>query len=121
MDFDVIIIGARVAGSALATLLGQYGHRILILDKATFPSDTLSTHFFRAPSLKVFEQVGVFDQILLTSPKLINSFYDFDGQVSNQPVKDSGDYNYYLCVRRITLDDILIKRLQREATVEFHQ
>lgn len=121
MDFDVIIIGARVAGSALATLLGQYGHRILILDKATFPSDTLSTHFFRAPSLKVFEQVGVFDQILLTSPKLINSFYDFDGQVSSQPVKDSGDYNYYLCVRRITLDDILIKRLQREATVEFHQ
>lgn len=121
MDFDVIIIGARVAGSALATLLGQYGHRILILDRATFPSDTLSTHFFRAPAFKVFERMGVFDQILLTTPKLINSFSDFDGQVSSQPVEDSGDYNYYLCVRRITLDDILLKRVQREATVEFHQ
>jgi 2-polyprenyl-6-methoxyphenol hydroxylase-like FAD-dependent oxidoreductase len=121
MDFDVIIIGARVAGSALATLLGQYGHHILILDKATFPSDTLSTHFFRAPAFKVFERMGVFDQILLTTPKLINSFSDFDGQVSNQSVEDSGDYNYYLCVRRITLDDILLKRVQREATIELHQ
>ena len=121
MDFDIIIIGSRVAGSALATLLGQYGHHILILDKATFPSDTLSTHFFRAPAFKVFERMGVFNQILLTTPKLINSFSDFDGQVSNQPVEDSGNYNYYLCVRRITLDDILLKRVQREATVELHQ
>ena len=121
MDFDVIIIGSRVAGSTLATLLGQYGHRILILDKATFPSDTLSTHFFRAPAFKVFERMGVFNQILLTTPKLINSFSDFDGQVSNQPVEDSGDYNYYLCVRRITLDDILLKRVQSESTVVLHQ
>lgn len=121
MDFDVIIIGARVAGSVLATLLGQHGHRILILDKATFPSDTLSTHFFRAPAFKIFERMGVFDQILLTTPKLINSFSDFDGQISNQPIEDSDNYNYCLCVRRITLDDILIKRLQREATVELHQ
>ena len=45
MDYDVIIVGARVAGSALAVLLGQHGNRVLLLDKAHFPSDTLSTHF----------------------------------------------------------------------------
>lgn len=121
MNFDVIIIGARVAGSVLATLLGQHGHHILILDKAAFPSDTLSTHFFRAPAFKVFERMGVFDQILQTAPKLVNRFNDTDGHVYTQTVDDSGNYNYYLCVRRITLDDFLTKRVQREPTVEFRQ
>ncbi len=68
MDFDAIIIGARVAGSVLATLLGQQGHRILILDKASFPSDTLSTHFFRAPTFQVLERMNVFDQVLQIAP-----------------------------------------------------
>ena len=121
MGFDVIIISARVAGSALATLLGQHCHRVLILEKASFPSDTLSTHFFRAPTFKVFERMDVFDQVLQTAPKLVNSFSDFDGRVSSAPVDDSGDYNHYLCVRRITLDDILVRRVQRESTVELHE
>jgi len=53
-DFDVIIVGGRVAGSVLATLLGQQGYHVLLLDKSHFPSDTLSTHFFRAPALLTF-------------------------------------------------------------------
>jgi flavin-dependent dehydrogenase len=34
MDDDVITVGARVAGSVLATLLGRKGHRVLLLEKA---------------------------------------------------------------------------------------
>jgi choline dehydrogenase-like flavoprotein len=36
MDYDVIIVGGRVAGSALAALLGGQGHRVLLLEKAHF-------------------------------------------------------------------------------------
>ena len=121
MEFDAIVIGARIAGSALGALLGQCGHHILILDKAIFPTDTLSTHFFRVPTFRVFERMGVLDQILPLAPKLINSFNDFDGQVSSQPVDETDGYNYRLCVRRVTLDDILIRRVQNEPTVELHQ
>ncbi len=42
-EYDVIVIGARVAGSTLATLLGQAGYRVLLADRARFPSPTLST------------------------------------------------------------------------------
>ena len=45
MDYDVIIVGARVAGSSLAILLGRQGRRVLLVDRDPFPSDTLSTHF----------------------------------------------------------------------------
>ena len=44
MDYDAIIVGARVAGSALAIQLGRQGRRVLLVDHDQFPSDTLSTH-----------------------------------------------------------------------------
>ena len=40
--YDVIIVGARVAGSPLAMLLARQGYRVLLVDRATFPSDTIS-------------------------------------------------------------------------------
>ena len=42
--YDVIIIGARCAGSPTALLLARKGYRVLLVDKATFPSDTISGH-----------------------------------------------------------------------------
>ncbi len=42
--FDVIVVGARCARAPLAMLLARQGHRTLLVDRATFPSDTLSTH-----------------------------------------------------------------------------
>src|ERR1700687_3347204 len=42
--FDVIVMGARCAGSSLAMLLARKGYRVLAVDKARFPSDTVSTH-----------------------------------------------------------------------------
>lgn len=44
MNYDAIIIGGRVAGSATAMLLARGGRRVLAVDRATFPSDTISTH-----------------------------------------------------------------------------
>jgi flavin-dependent dehydrogenase len=63
MDYDVIIVGARVAGAILATRLGHFGYRVLLLEKGTFPSDTLSTSFFRAPALSVFEKIGILEEV----------------------------------------------------------
>jgi flavin-dependent dehydrogenase len=42
--YDAIIVGARCAGSSTAMLLARRGFKILLVDKATFPSDTISTH-----------------------------------------------------------------------------
>ncbi|MEL6149749.1 MAG: FAD-dependent monooxygenase, partial [Chloroflexota bacterium] len=36
-DYDVIIVGGRVAGSTLAAYLGKAGIRVLLLERATFP------------------------------------------------------------------------------------
>jgi 2-polyprenyl-6-methoxyphenol hydroxylase-like FAD-dependent oxidoreductase len=120
-DYEVIIVGGRVAGSILAILLGRHGHRTLLLERAHFPSDTLSTHFFRWPALQAFQHAGVFDQVQATAPHLTQMFNDVDGQVFSEPVEGRDGLDYFLCVRRITLDAILARKVQSESSVDFRQ
>ena len=122
MDFDVIIVGGRVAGSVLAALLGQQGHRVLLLEKVHFPSDTLSTHFFRAPALRVFERLGVLDKVKTAAPPLTTVWNYIDGHVISEPVNADEDHlGYFLCERRITLDWILFQRVMSEPKIDVHQ
>jgi 2-polyprenyl-6-methoxyphenol hydroxylase-like FAD-dependent oxidoreductase len=121
-EYDVLIVGARVAGSTLATLLGEAGQRVLLIDRATFPSPTLSTHFFRGGrALEVFDRLGVLDQVLaLGSPKLV---CDYRHKCSlPDPVvelaQESGRLGYNLSVRREPLDHLLVQRARSLPTVD---
>lgn len=51
LGYDVIVVGARVAGAATAMLLARQGLRVLAVDRATFPNDTLSTHQVQVPGV----------------------------------------------------------------------
>jgi flavin-dependent dehydrogenase len=44
MAYDVIVVGARVAGSSTGMLLARSGLRVLVVDQTSFPGDTLSSH-----------------------------------------------------------------------------
>ncbi|MGH7419663.1 MAG: NAD(P)/FAD-dependent oxidoreductase [Candidatus Rokuibacteriota bacterium] len=116
-DYDVIIVGARIAGAVTATLLGERGWRVLVADRATFPSDTLSTHFFRSPALDAFRRAGVYDEVqAVGAPHLVNYFNDVDGHVFTEPAEE-GEGAYVLCIRRLVLDDLLVRRVRGEPTV----
>lgn len=120
-DFDAVVVGARIAGATVATLLGEHGYRVLVLDRARFPSDTLSTHFFRSPAFKVLDRLGILKSILAIAPRLVNNYNDLDGHVFTEPVADPEGPSYYLCVRRITLDAALFERMQKQGTIEIRQ
>jgi flavin-dependent dehydrogenase len=62
--YDVIIIGARCAGSTTALLLARKGYRVLLLDKATFPSDTMSTHLIHPIGMARLKRWGLLDQVI---------------------------------------------------------
>ena len=49
--YDAIVVGARCAGSPTAMLLARKGYRVLLVDKASFPSDTMSTHYIHQPGI----------------------------------------------------------------------
>ncbi len=52
VEYDAIVVGARCAGSPTAMLLARKGYRVLLVDRATFPSDTLSTLSSTRPALR---------------------------------------------------------------------
>jgi flavin-dependent dehydrogenase len=62
--YDVIIVGARVAGSSLARLLAKRGARILLVDRARFPSDTLNGHYIQAAGTRYLARWGLLDRVL---------------------------------------------------------
>lgn len=49
--YDAIVVGARCAGAPTAMLLARSGHRVLLVDRSSFPSDTVSTHLIHAPGV----------------------------------------------------------------------
>src|SRR5215470_10996744 len=66
--YDAVVVGARAAGSPTAMLLARKGYRVLLVDRATFPSDTMSTHQIQLPGSLALKRWGLLDKVLATNP-----------------------------------------------------
>jgi 2-polyprenyl-6-methoxyphenol hydroxylase-like FAD-dependent oxidoreductase len=62
--YDAVIVGARCAGSTLAITLAERDWKVLVIDRDTFPSETVSTHMVYPNTVARFEQLGVVDTLL---------------------------------------------------------
>jgi flavin-dependent dehydrogenase len=76
-SYDVIVLGARCAGSPTAMLLARKGYTVLVVDRATFPSDTISTHLIHPPGLDALQRWGLLDRVRATGCPPIPK-YTFD-------------------------------------------
>lgn len=65
-EYDVIIVGARCAGAPTAMLLAQHGYRVLAVDRARFPSDTLSTLVIHGRGVAALRRWGLLDRLAVT-------------------------------------------------------
>jgi len=117
--FDVIVVGARCAGSPLAALLAREGLRVAVVERASFPRDTLSTHIFQAPAINFLRRLGVLDRVRDTGARSCTAVdlrqEDFRGEfeLNRRP----GDEGAFMSVRRFVLDPILLDAA-REAGAE---
>src|SRR5262249_20644083 len=75
--YDVIVLGARCAGSPVAMLLARKGYRVLVVDRATFPSDTVSTHVIHPLGVAALARWGLLERLRKTGCPAIHT-YDFD-------------------------------------------
>src|SRR5260370_9452204 len=76
--YDAIVVGARCAGSPTAMLLARKGYKVLVVDRATFPSDTLSTHVIHPPGIEALERWGLLDRVVATGcPPMHTYAFDF--------------------------------------------
>jgi 2-polyprenyl-6-methoxyphenol hydroxylase-like FAD-dependent oxidoreductase len=109
MAYDVIVIGARCAGAPLAMLLARSGHRVLLADRARFPSDTLSTHWILAPGVALLTEWGLLDGLRASGCPPINTLrLTCAGTVlAGRPTTPDGPAVTY-APRRTVLDALLV-------------
>ncbi|WP_280231593.1 NAD(P)/FAD-dependent oxidoreductase [Nocardia cyriacigeorgica] len=106
---DVIVVGARCAGSAVAMTMARAGRRVIVLDSAQFPSDTLSTHLLWPGGLAELDALGVLDQVEeLGAPRLTSAFAAGAGYRVPSEFAPADGIDYAMCVRRTGLDAVLV-------------
>jgi flavin-dependent dehydrogenase len=113
--YDVIVVGARVAGSPTAMLLARKGYRVLLVDKASFPSETLSTHMITVAGSAQMRRWGVLDQVAASNcPPVTNIILDVSFDLFGSftltgfpPPIDDGFAAIY-APKRTVLDKILV-------------
>ena len=106
--YDAIVVGARCAGSPTAMLLARTGYRVLVVDRATFPSDTLSTHILHPPGVAALERWGLLDRLVATGCPPIDTYaFDF-GPFTLSGAPGTAESPVAYCPRRTVLDKILV-------------
>lgn len=108
--YDAIIVGARCAGAPTAMLLARRGYRVLLIDKVSFPSDTLSTHYIQPQGVQKLKHWGLLEQIKQSDCPPIRKVSLFSGPAFLRSLfMDLGPDGETYCPRRTILDTLLIQ------------
>jgi 2-polyprenyl-6-methoxyphenol hydroxylase-like FAD-dependent oxidoreductase len=118
-DHDVIVVGARAAGSATAMLLARAGHDVLLLDRAQLPSDTTSTHSLVRGGVVQLSRWGLLGEVLDSgAPPVRSVLFQQHGEGAEPalrlPVKEKAGVDLMLAPRRYVLDEILADAAVRD-------
>lgn len=107
--YDAIVVGARCAGSPTAMLLARAGYKVLLVDRATFPSEIPNGHFIHRGGPRLLKEWGLLERITASNcpqhTKNTTDFGDFRMKATNQKV-DGVAWGYG--PRRRVLDQILL-------------
>jgi flavin-dependent dehydrogenase len=106
---DVVVVGARCAGSAFARCLARLGHRVLVVDQATFPSDMkLSTHLLWHAGVDILKEWGLLEQLERAGTPLLTEFSLDLGELVLRGKPPNTKVNAAIAPKRIVLDQILL-------------
>ena len=92
-DYDVVVVGARVAGAATALLLARAGVRVALVDRASYGKDTLSTHGFMRAGVLQLHRWGLLDQVVASATPAVRrtTFHYSDGESVEVAIRPDGD------------------------------
>jgi len=109
-DYDVIVVGGRVAGAATAMLLARSGHRVLVLERSPMPSDTVSTHAILRSGVLQLRRWGLLDSIITAgTPPIAQITLGFGDERIEFDVRDEYGVDTLYAPRRHLLDDIILR------------
>jgi flavin-dependent dehydrogenase len=105
---DVVVVGARAAGAATALLLSRLGHDVVLLDRAVFPADTLSTHQIARTGVVQLQRWGLLQAVLGSgAPAIRQVTFTSPDQSTTRAIKYKSGVDLLVAPRRYLLDTIL--------------
>jgi flavin-dependent dehydrogenase len=107
--YDAIVVGARCAGAPTAMLLARKGYRVLLVDRGSFPSDTISTHYIHQPGVARLARWGLLERVVASNcPPISGQTLDVGPfALEGAPTPVDGIADAY-APRRTVLDAILV-------------
>ncbi|HEX5769937.1 MAG TPA: NAD(P)/FAD-dependent oxidoreductase [Nocardioidaceae bacterium] len=108
--YDVVVVGARVAGASTAMLLARAGLKVALLDRGDYGSDTLSTHALMRAGVLQLSRWGVLDEVAAagTPPVDKTLFHYADGDMVQVSIRSSRGVDALYAPRRFVIDRILV-------------
>ena len=106
--YDAIIVGARPAGAATAMLLARAGLRVLVVDKAQYGADTISTHALMRAGVLQLTRWGLLDRVIAAgTPPIRRATFYVGSDRTTIPVRAADGVDALYAPRRTTLDPII--------------
>lgn len=110
LHYDVVVVGARVAGASTAMLLARAGLRVALLDRGGYGTDTLSTHALMRAGVLQLSRWGLLGQITGagTPPVDKTLFHYADGDTVQVSIRPSPGVPALYAPRRFVVDRVLV-------------
>jgi flavin-dependent dehydrogenase len=107
-DYDVIVVGGRVAGSATALLLARHGLNVLVLERSRYGSDTVSSHALMRGGVLQLQRWGVLDAIVAAgTPAVRRAVFHYPNESISVSIKPAAGVDALYAPRRTVLDPAL--------------
>jgi flavin-dependent dehydrogenase len=110
-DYDVVIVGGRVAGASTALLLARAGLRVAVVERGRAGSDTVSTHALMRAGVLQLSRWGVLPELVAagTPPIRHVAFHYVDGGDARVTLRPTPGVDALYAPRRHLLDRVLIE------------
>jgi menaquinone-9 beta-reductase len=109
MRIDALIVGSRCAGAATALLLARAGARVVVIDKGTYGSDTLSTHALMRGAVLQLHRWEILPSIVAAgTPPVYSTTFSYREHDLTVPIEERFGINALYAPRRALLDRTLV-------------
>ena len=105
---DAIVVGGRCAGAAAAIALARAGRHVVVLERARFGSDTLSTHLLFPAGIAEVDRLGALGRVReLGFPEHREALVGGAGVTAQASYSPYNGIGYGACIRRPKFDAAL--------------
>ena len=108
-SYDIVVVGARCAGAATAMLLARAGHRVLVVDRGRYGTDTLSTHALMRGAVVQLHRWFVLPAVIAAgTPPVTHATFFYGDESVSVPIKPRNGIDALYAPRRSVLDKLLV-------------